>query len=110
MGFEDVREDEDNLDYWRLCDELSVRQAALLVVGVNPSGETGANCDGWQVHERPHGYGAAVTAISNALRRRAIDGYLIPVYDYDINGRACLEVEDSVDISASRVNVESLKE
>jgi hypothetical protein len=27
----------DALDYWRLCDELSVVQAALLVVGKDPS-------------------------------------------------------------------------
>jgi hypothetical protein len=28
----------DPLDYWRLCDELSVVQAALLIVGEDPSG------------------------------------------------------------------------
>ena len=35
----------DPLDYWRLCNELSVIQAALLIVGVDPSiAENSANC------------------------------------------------------------------
>jgi hypothetical protein len=29
---------DDALDYWRLCDRISVVQAALLIVGKNPAG------------------------------------------------------------------------
>jgi hypothetical protein len=29
----------ESMDYWRLCDELSVVQAALLVIGEDPSKE-----------------------------------------------------------------------
>ncbi len=35
---------------WRLCDELSVKNAALLVVDVDPASETGSLCEGWKVH------------------------------------------------------------
>jgi hypothetical protein len=63
---------EESLDYWRLCDELSIFQAALLTIGVNPSGRDGAYCEMKQPHEQPHGYEAAKTAISNALRRGAV--------------------------------------
>jgi hypothetical protein len=27
----------EGLDYWRLCDEVSITQAALLIVGVDPA-------------------------------------------------------------------------
>jgi hypothetical protein len=49
------------LDHWRLCDELSVIQAALLIVGADPSGcESSSN--------RPEvGYDAAKTALMNAI-------------------------------------------
>jgi hypothetical protein len=57
----------EDLDYWRLCDELTVRQAALLIVGISPTGEIGANCDNWQIHERPVGYEAAKAALSYAI-------------------------------------------
>jgi hypothetical protein len=58
------------LDYWRLCDELSVVQAALLIAGCDPSSD-GEYVEGWAHEMRPMGYEAAKTAISNALRRGA---------------------------------------
>ncbi len=91
------------------CDELSVFQAALLTVGVNPSSGDGAYCENWQVHERPHGYEAAKTAISNALRSGLIAGRVVPVYEYDINGNPCMPIEDSVDVKTSGVEVDSLR-
>lgn len=100
----------DRLDFWRLCDELSVMQAALLIAGVDPSGEDGAYCENWQPHERPVGYEAAKTAIGNALRSGKISGALIPFYEYDINGNIIGEVPDTIDIKLSRVDVDSLRE
>jgi hypothetical protein len=74
----------EKLDYWRLCDELSVIQAALLIVGEDPSSNLGYVED-WDLHERPEGYEAAKTAISNALRSGAIKGKVIRLYEQDIN-------------------------
>lgn len=58
----------ESLDFWRLCDELCIRDAALLIVGVDPSSEEGANCDGWKEHEQPPGYMAVTQALTGAAR------------------------------------------
>lgn len=100
----------EDLDYWRLCDELSVIQAALLTVGVDPSSAEGSNCENWKPEERPKGYEAAKTAIANALRKGTVTGYLVQEYDFDYNGNRSGFVEGSIDIPASRVDVSSLKQ
>lgn len=98
----------DELDYWRLCDELTVHQAALLVVGIDPSGEDGANCHSWPIDRRPRGYEAARTAIGNALWRKSIVGEIKPDYEHDINGYP-YPVEGSFSALTSLVNVDSLR-
>lgn len=100
----------DDLEYWRLCDELSVMQAALLAVGVDPASEAGAYCEDWKPHERPRGYEALKTAIASALRKGEIKGVLVPLYEYDINGNICDEVPGSIDIRDSNVEVTSVRE
>lgn len=100
--------EEEGLSYWRLCDELSVIQAALLITGRDPSKES-EYVETHEMHNRPHGYEAAKTAIANALRRDAIKGQLIPVFEHDINGNPCGAIEDSIDRAESRVEVESLR-
>ncbi len=94
-------------DYWRLCEELSVIQAALLIAGSDPSSES--DVEECKPDIRPTGYEAAKTAISNALRSGAIKGRLIPLYDYDINGNRCNEIEDSINLGGSTIEVESLR-
>jgi hypothetical protein len=59
----------EGLDLWHLCDVLTVHQAAMLLVGVDPT--TSMN------DESPVGYEAAKTAISNAVRSHAIDGHVV---------------------------------
>ncbi len=56
----------ESLDYWRLCDEVSVIQAALLIVGEDPSGGNN-HVEGWNPESQPIGYQAAKTAIFNAI-------------------------------------------
>ena len=53
---------------------------------------------------------AAKTAISNALRRGAITGRLVPIYEHDINGNTCGAIEDSIDLASSQIEVKSLRE
>src|SRR6266436_6036298 len=98
----------ESLDYWHLCDELTVMQAALLLAGCDPSGEVGY-VENWNMDVRPVGYEAAKAAISNALRRQAIAGRIVPHYEHDINGNICGEIEESIDIQKSRIEVESLQ-
>jgi len=72
-GFDDrmnalqVREEQQLMDFWRLCDELTVIQAALLIVGIDPSSEEGSYCEGWRTHEQPKGYVAAKAALCHAI-------------------------------------------
>lgn len=99
----------EELDYWRLCEELSIIQAAALVVGTDPSSENASHCEGWKVHERPHGYEAAKAAIVGALRRGTIDGRVAQIREYDINGNHMGWVEDSIDLNDSMVSVEALR-
>ncbi|MDC1436368.1 hypothetical protein N8303_03850 [Gammaproteobacteria bacterium] len=56
----------EELDYWRLCEELNIVQAALLVVGEEPN--LAEYTENWEVHKRPLGYEATKTAISGALK------------------------------------------
>jgi len=97
------------INYWRLCDQLTILQAALLVIDIDPSSEDGY-VENWQVHERPHGYEAAKTAISNSLRKGDITGDLIPEYEHDINGNQSGPIEGTININCSTVDVESLKQ
>ncbi|MFC1876005.1 hypothetical protein ACFL2E_01825 [Thermodesulfobacteriota bacterium] len=55
----------EKMDYWRLCDELSVVQAAFLIVGVDP-GEFPYVMN-WQEHERPENFSPALAALSHAI-------------------------------------------
>ena len=97
-----------SLNLWRLCDELTVVQAALLVAGCDPSSSDGY-AEGWDMHQRPAGYEAAKNAIANALRREGITGQWIRHSDYDSNGNRIGAIEGSMDLVESRVDVESLK-
>ena len=98
----------EGLDYWRLCEELSIVQAALLLTDNDPGGAC-SNVENWVSDRQPIGYRAAKTAISNGLRRGLIKGQLVPVFDTDINGRELGAIEGSIDVAQSRVEVESLR-
>lgn len=56
----------EDLDYWRLCDELSIIQAALLIAGCDPSGDC-AYVEDWGYRDQPKGYAAARAALTNAI-------------------------------------------
>lgn len=96
------------LDLWRLCEELSVAQAALLMIGRDP-GSTDGYVEGWDMHKRPPGYEAAKQAIASALKRKVVTGALMPKFEYDINGNRASPIEDSIDADASSVDVPALK-
>lgn len=41
----------EELDYWRLCEELNIVQATLLIIGEDAS--VAEYAEGWEVHKRP---------------------------------------------------------
>jgi hypothetical protein len=85
-----------SIDYWHLSDELTVVQCALLILGLDPSLYAPLEL---QQHTRPAGYEAITIAISNALRKGAIQGAYI---SHQVPG-------DPIDVEESRVEVESLR-
>ena len=129
----------DDLDYWRLCDELNVVQAALLIVGEDPS--TAEYTETTTVENRPKGYEAAKTAITHAVRKYAfyrseldrfdklpkgdgfqspadylnslrlssLKGNVVPVWDTDINGNPTHIIQGSIDLWQSTVEVAALR-
>lgn len=108
LGRDTAENHMESLDYWRICDELSVHQAALLLVGGDPSQET---CVGYRTPPTfPVGYEAAKTAIGNALRRGAITGRFFPLQEHDAHGRLLGFALNSFDYENSTVEVDSLRE
>lgn len=98
----------ESLDYWRLCDHLSIIQAALLIVGCDPSSDANY-VEGWSPENRPAGYEAAKTAISNALKRGAIQGDWVKETEYDINGNFDGWKDGTIVLQESQVEVYSLR-
>lgn len=99
--------DFEDLDFWRLCDELSIREAALLIAGCDPAGKYG-HVENWKREERPPGYEAAKTAIRNALRKDAIAGTIVLEMTCDSNGNE-YPADGTLSLD-SRVEVEALRE
>jgi hypothetical protein len=95
-------------DFWRLPSELTVRQAALLIVGVDPAGRFGSDCESMAVSLRPQGYEAAKQGVSAALRASSIKGAHVPLFDRDFNGNECGEILGTTDVERSSVDRDSL--
>lgn len=97
----------DVIDYWRFCDELTVVQAAILIVNEDPA-SIGEYVDGWQSQDRPPGYVAVLSALQHSIvgdRLRASRVSLNLDYQHP-------DVEHpiaSVDWRSTRVQVEDLK-
>lgn len=99
----------EEIDYWRLCDQLSIKEAALLVIGIDPSSEVGAFCENSPIEKRPKGYEATKNGIASALRREIVSGQVVPEEDYNSEVDAFIAIENSIDPSRSTVDVDSLR-
>ncbi|MFC2952292.1 hypothetical protein ACFOOP_10155 [Marinicaulis aureus] len=91
----------DSIDFWKLCDQLSIVHAALLVAGYNPSDHQ--SVENVTLSGQPPGYDGAKHAILSGLRKGAIEGEL--KYEEPFNGNG----EPYLCIHSSYVDVESLK-
>ena len=69
----------EGLDFWLLCDELSVVQAALLIVGADPGTQDFIDQQG--AGNRPEGYTAAKAALTNAIRGKRLRANIIEYED-----------------------------
>lgn len=95
-------------NYWRLCDSLSVRQAALLVIGEDPASEVGTYCESWRPADRPRGYEAAKQGIGNALSSGTLKGQQVEQPQYDPVGTQVGTIPGTLDVDLSTVDRESL--
>jgi hypothetical protein len=93
----------DELDYWRLCDEVSVVQAALLFVGEDPSERQGY-IENEPPKNRPRGYDAVRAALVNAIRGDRLSAKIIRVADQFGNDGI-----DGIDWYQTTVLVEDLR-
>jgi hypothetical protein len=97
----------DGLDYWRFCEELTVVQAALLIVGKDPS-DIAHYLDGWKPEERPQGYNAVLSALQHSIiseRLKAATTSLNLSYEHPDSQHPI----NSIDWHATLVRVEALK-
>jgi len=101
-------EDRKISDSWRLCEDLTVREAALLFAGCDPVSSDGSLCEQRELHERPAGYEGAKRSISSALRKGQITGRHTPESIKDRNGDTVGFVSNSTDIYESEVDLDSL--
>lgn len=97
----------DPLIYWRLCDELTVLQAAMLIAGLDPADELKLDHLDWD--QNIMGLDAAQNGIGNALRSGAIKGRLYLRYVNNPNVPPESPMAEHIDFKNSRVEVNSLK-
>lgn len=67
------------IDYWRLADELTVVQAALLICGYDPSELQ--NDVGFSIKKTPVGYVAVKHSLSSAVKSKVLTSRETKVYD-----------------------------
>ena len=97
------------LEFWRLCEDLTVSQAALLIVGREPTSDN--QYDAEQGSQPPVGYEATREAIKSGLLRGALAGEIIPRRGSGLDGSPGSGdwLQGTVDIFKSKVEVASLK-
>lgn len=98
----------ESLDYWRLCEDLTIAQAAVLIAGEDPS-DGWTDVENYAVSNRPVGYEAAKHALIGAVSRSSIEGIIQPEYRVGFDGRVEGAIPGSVDPYKSTVEVESLR-
>lgn len=101
---------DNEFDYWRLCDELSVFQAILLTLGYNPSNHDFQNWEGSESYTgTTKGYYALKTAIIAGIERGMIDGNIThSVYNQN-TGTYFNQGEKYVNLDLSTIDVISYK-
>jgi hypothetical protein len=98
----------DNINYWRLNDDLNIIEAALLVIGEDPS-SLAPYVEDANAENQPQGYVAARNGIAGGLRKGLIIGSWVHLDEVDWNGNVVSAIKDSMNFEKSRVDVDSLK-
>ena len=102
------------LDYWKLCDRVTLFQAIVLIAGCDPGSHTSGNTEKshWNNETpfpEPSGYGAVRTALLVAAKNSWIDVEIIELVDRDQNGNEIGPIPDTIDIDATYVSTASIR-
>lgn len=84
----------ESLEYWRLCDEYTVVQAALLIVGEDPAEGSEEYVLGWEYHSRPKGFNAVFAALKSAINSKILLARIVHSCEFF---EVCYEGEDHSD-------------
>lgn len=101
----------DKFDYWRLCDELTVVQAALLLADIAPDKEFHYILN-WEEHKRPEKFCGTFAALSHAVRGGRIPATLYTFHESvwdEVTQSHILRDTGNPDWDKTTVMVEDLK-
>ncbi|MDB5478403.1 MAG: hypothetical protein JWM96_898 [Alphaproteobacteria bacterium] len=103
-----------NLDYWKLCDHLTVIQASLLVIGEDPADGSEEYVLGWEAHNRPEGFNAVYAALKGAIRNNNLRARIVhnsEIVTYSLAGDEKVDRVENIepDWNLTTVLVEDLK-
>jgi len=94
----------DTLNYWKLCQSLSLTEAALLIGGIDPCDHP-QDLHAWEPKYQPRCYRPALQALSSAIKEGSLKGELKFDRNSDENG----DGYEVLDPSRSMVVVEDLQ-
>lgn len=97
-------------NYWRLCEKLTVRQAAFLIVGIDPDSETAVNTLDPRKGERPAGFSAAIQALTSALYSGVVKGTNVEEMGTNTSGNPNGDIIGPTDVDLSTVSSDSVAE
>lgn len=97
-------EDEIALSYWRLAEELSVREIALLILGHDPEKFEGAG----RQSTGQRGYKALVNSLCAAVRRESVISRPVYLRSYNNNPDGTEADPPILDIDDTKIEIESL--
>lgn len=97
-------EDEIALSYWRLAEELSVREIALLILGHDPEKFEGAG----RQSTGQRGYKALVNSLSTAVRRESVRSRRVYLRLYSNNPDGTEDDPPILDVDETKIEIESL--
>jgi hypothetical protein len=81
----------DGISSWRLCDEFTIVQAALLIAGHDPSSNQ-YYVESWDADKRPAGYEGAKAALLNAIQTEKLRAKI--VYSKEIVQKSVYEGDE----------------
>lgn len=105
----------EKIEYWKFCQSLNAIQAALLIIGEDPS-ECEEYVLGWEPHNRPDGFNPVFTALKHDIEAGTLKaniikgGEFISTYDPDgIKNGEDWAADSLPDYTKTTINVGDLK-